>query len=976
MIMNPPAPQAATTTGAAPSALDPTIVNLAKAIRAVETRGQKDPYTAKGASGEYGAYQYTPGTWDADVVALTGKKVPLEKADRLLQNEVAYKKLESLKKQGHNVGQIASIWNSGSPEWEGKVGVNKHGVRYDVPKYVDAVATAYQGFKAGNESPTLKTSPSTVGEEQRASPAEMADMESAQRYGAFFPAATGEGAASAALKTAGNLPSSAFNFAKGAVQTMNPVQTLDTASKIPGEFSALARESGGVIPALAATAKEIPGTAYETLVPEFAREGIKAIGGFAKHPEEILPTLRNMLPGEAVPTTYQKDIDEPLRAAQRAVTNDPFGQVAPLVIYGKLGAKGLDKTGITKGAEAAYDAGISKTAQAAIKPAKYAFGAPVRAVQGMAGYGAAKITGLNKETMRTISENPADFTPEKVGQMSRQTLGEEVGGKLGERIDALDETGAAYRPIRESGAKVKVEPDFLGRTLQETTGLTLKKGKFSATAKSAVDSPTDVGKVQRLYDAWQPYFKNGSMTADDFLTLRSKLAQIANYEGIGKSKPLDAAASRTRGALNTEYRSQIPKLEDLDADFASMSTELKALRKGLIDRDGNLLDAAVNRIANAAGKGKDAQLARLEEISPGIGLKIRQLKAVEDIQNIHKVGTYTKSAIEGGGLVGGIATGNVPLIVASVLSLLMSQPEVAVRVIRTYGQSKALAGAVLDKLGEAAGTVNNITDPRKSILYRDTKELPVSAGLSIKDVSGGKPSAFGPKKLSPSDAGQMAAGRYTGDMKTDFTQDTIRKMKPGPGKDFFQNAYNDRAALDATEIKNPTFVLDTIKKMQPGEGKNFFQKAFDEKYAEQLMKKEGQIWDKLGIRSGGQLEANPALMERYAAEVQKILPDTVVGMQGVMDILENENFHTLVEQMANKRLNKARSEVARTAHVEASRKPVEGVDYGTYWDPKNKQWYVSQVGTGQRLSTAKTLDELKVWIDNNPGKIKAGVFRP
>ena len=359
---------APTQTGGAPQdALDPTIVNLAKAIRQTETQGQKDPYTAKGASGEYGAYQYTKGTWDKDVLAFTGKKVALEDADKILQNEVAYKKLESLKKQGYNVGQIASIWNSGSPEWEGKTGVNKYNVKYDVPKYVNAVADAYQAFKAGGE-PTPQDTASTVGKEQRVSPQEQADQESAQQTGAFFPAVTGDSPITAGLKAAGNMIPSAFNFAKNALQTINPVQIVKNLASIPGEVSGLVHDAGGVGKAVGAFSSELPGTTYRALVPEAARDVIAG------------------------------DIE----GAARSVTNDPFGQVAPLVFGAKGLAKGVDaataaaskartasyveniaentKKGvplpkdISTNFEGAVDSGISKTAQVVTKPVSYAFG--------------------------------------------------------------------------------------------------------------------------------------------------------------------------------------------------------------------------------------------------------------------------------------------------------------------------------------------------------------------------------------------------------------------------------------------------------------------------------------------------------------------------------------------------------------------------------------------------------------------------
>lgn len=702
-------------------ALDPTIVNLAKAIRQTETRGQADPYTAKGASGEFGAYQYTEPTWQADVKAFTGKDIPLAQADKILQNEVAYKKLESLKKQGYNVGQIASIWNSGSPEWEGKVGVNKKGVKYNVPQYVDSVANAYQAFKSGQEPPESDTS-STVGKAQIVTPQQQADQASAQQSGAFFPAVTGDSPLSAGLKTAGNLIPSAINFAKGALETINPINIFKNLSQIPGAFSGLVSDAGGVGNATKALASELPGTAYKALVPEAARD---------------------LIAGD-------------IEGAQRSVTNDPFGQIAPFVFGAKGLAKGVDAatSATSKARTASYvenlaentkkgepipkdistnlggavDTAIEKTAGVVTKPIAYAFGKAADIGAATTKYGVSKVTGFEPKTIDLIKENPEAFTPEAISSMSRKSLGEEVASKLKARTEIISETGNAYKPVRQSTKPIKVDKNFLGNTLSEETGLMLKKGKFEATAKSPVDSPTDIAKVQRLYDMWQPYFKRGQISADDFLTLRSKLATIANYEGIGKSKPLELASSRVRGGLNTKYRTQIKGLDKLDENFAAQATELNTLRKGFIDKDGNLTDAAINRIANATGKGKDALLARLEEISPGITHRIKILKAIEDVQNIHKVGTYTKSALEGGGLVGGIATGNIPLIVGSIATLLLSQPEVAVRMIRGYGKfSGTIAGKVLERIKGAASTVNNLPQSRPvqaSVFGRNVQQLP------------------------------------------------------------------------------------------------------------------------------------------------------------------------------------------------------------------------------------------------------------
>lgn len=127
--------------------LDQSVVKIAQAIRKVESNGR---YDAAGGSGEGGAYQFMPSTWKSWAGKYLGD--PNAKMDKINQNKVAYYKIKELKDQGFKVDQIASVWNSGGPNYAGKVGTNKYGVKYDTPSYVAKVVKAHATIDA--QAPT------------------------------------------------------------------------------------------------------------------------------------------------------------------------------------------------------------------------------------------------------------------------------------------------------------------------------------------------------------------------------------------------------------------------------------------------------------------------------------------------------------------------------------------------------------------------------------------------------------------------------------------------------------------------------------------------------------------------------------------------------------------------------------------------------------------------------------------------------
>ena len=109
------------------------IDNILATLRTIESEGD---YHARGRSGEYGAYQWMPESFTQFSYRYYGELLDITIPEH--QDMVARKKVEELIDAGYSEKEIAAVWNSGSHlGWERKIGVNKYGVRYNVPRYVN-----------------------------------------------------------------------------------------------------------------------------------------------------------------------------------------------------------------------------------------------------------------------------------------------------------------------------------------------------------------------------------------------------------------------------------------------------------------------------------------------------------------------------------------------------------------------------------------------------------------------------------------------------------------------------------------------------------------------------------------------------------------------------------------------------------------------------------------------------------------------
>jgi hypothetical protein len=137
-----------------------TVDQIAEAIKKVESNGN---YSAKGGSGENGAYQFMPGTWQSwssdyasQVLQKSVAQLPMTPEN---QDAVAKWKIQTWYDKGYTPEQIAAAWNAGegsvaNDAWKNRVGTNSKGVYYNTPGYVSKVMGALGTTSTNNSSIT------------------------------------------------------------------------------------------------------------------------------------------------------------------------------------------------------------------------------------------------------------------------------------------------------------------------------------------------------------------------------------------------------------------------------------------------------------------------------------------------------------------------------------------------------------------------------------------------------------------------------------------------------------------------------------------------------------------------------------------------------------------------------------------------------------------------------------------------------
>lgn len=647
--------------------LDPSVVALTKAIGQSETGGK---YTATGKSGEYGAYQYTADTWAGDSKKYLGQAVPLMEASPEQQDKVAYSKIYDLGKQGYTPAQVASIWNSGKPDSyadPNSKGVNKFGVNYDVPAYVNSVAKAYQSNLQGQSVGADPNNPSSIASQNPTqstpeSPSVGGFLGNVVQSGANFVGNIGN-AILHPIQTVQNIGGAAV----GGLQELGGQQNENT-QKFDSLVGYFKDRYGGIDNLLHTAYTDPVGLAGDIAAVFGVGEG--ALAGASKA-SEIAGAGTRALSGIAEGTDFVAGAEGASNATRAVAGSGLAGGLQDASnVAGKVSSATNPLTPIVKGASALLN----------------------------------QTKGISD-----VIAHPSDYTPEQIANSSGEKIANDVQSAFDAKRASLSETGGGYNPIKQTPTPITVTPDSLDSIIRDTLKLDVTDGVIKPTSTSLLRDSAGVSKLQSLYNTYKTDFLNGTMTSEKFLNLRSDLSKIAfNDLGI-KNSEIAQNAAKLRGAFNDAFRPQVTGLKELDASYESQINKINELEDGLVYKTGankgEIKTSFISKASKALKTGNDEQLSQLEEILPGITKRLQVMKTIKDLGNAYSPLSITEKA----GLAGSLLTGNIKGAAVAFTSIILSKPEVAVPLMRAIGAHLDLVKAVMANLAKytTLGAVGN-----------------------------------------------------------------------------------------------------------------------------------------------------------------------------------------------------------------------------------------------------------------------------
>lgn len=391
--------------------------------------------------------------------------------------------------------------------------------------------------------------------------------------GASFPAQANDSAIGGAAKLLGNIPSSALNFVKGAINMVNPFAIAKNIAAIPDEFSHLVQESGGVANAVGATAKQLLPSVYGALVPKAAQQVIS--GDF--------------------------------NGARQTLNNDPVGQILPFILV----ARGIaEKNGV--GSQ--FDNAISTIAKPVTAPVEF-IGSKIKSAVGtVAAETLGNTTGAGASSINEAFNHTQAFTDALRGKVNPdelvQTVQDAVSGIASNRrtqyLSDLAKVGAQKTSL-------DISPVFntLDQQLKNFGVTEGKDGALNFSRSSIANNGTARADIQGVYDTLKDWgTQPGDRTAVGVDTLKKQLSDFYSPSGSAR-----AFVQSVKGSVSDILQKQVPGYADMTKSYSEASSLLDDIKSATgIGSGPAKVDTVFTKLTSAMKGDKQLRLEVLNEI--------------------------------------------------------------------------------------------------------------------------------------------------------------------------------------------------------------------------------------------------------------------------------------------------------------------------------------------------------------------------
>lgn len=517
---------------------------------------------------------------------------------------------------------------------------------------------------------------------------------------ATFPATGDESPGVIAAKTVGNIPKSAYNFGKSTLEFLNPLNTVKKAKEIGTSVAAGLDEGTSVKDLAVGTIKELPKTAYDSLVPQF---------------------LHHIFSGD-------------LQKAAATLENDPVGQIAPLLMV----ARGVaEKAG--RGAE--FDSAMSTIAspvtKAASKVKEGAGNAASQVLGASTGSGGSSI----KEAFKSASEGPekldaftkamrGETTPEDVISSAQNVVKSIKENRHSSYVEQLKTVGED-----KSSHDITPVTDTLTKQL-DNFGVKQTKDGLDFSRSSIANNGTARSDIQGVYDTVKSWgTKPGDRTGLGLDLLKKQLDDFYSPSSQARAF-VQSVKSQVVNILNTKVKGY----KDMTSGYAKTSKLLEEIKSATGVGSNAKPDTVFTKLTTAMKGDKDFRLEILKEMEktdPALMNKI----AGTNLNSWMPKGIVGKGA-DVAAIMSTLAHAFNPQMIPFILS---TSPRIMGEFVRGLGMAADKTTKVLD-------AINNIPESIKVPLKKelmDKLNSKVSVGLSVKSV-GSSPAEVA-KKLNGKD---------------------------------------------------------------------------------------------------------------------------------------------------------------------------------------------------------------------------------